>query len=124
MGRSRFTVSTISHSHPPFVVFWPLDRVPTHAPWRLTLCGHIIFVVHLLFCSLKNFVPSFGGSRRPEMERNKKYQFQPNQMQQIGLMLSLRLASGQPNPTETFGQGRFPFSLHVQSIEFLNSNQT
>jgi hypothetical protein len=38
-------------------------------------------------------------------------------MMQIGLMLSLYLSDGRPNPKETFGEGVFPFSLHVKSIE-------
>jgi hypothetical protein len=42
-------------------------------------------------------------------------------MKQLGLMLSLRLSDGSPNPKETFGEGIFDFSLFVESIEFFHS---
>lgn len=42
-------------------------------------------------------------------------------MKEIGIMLSLSLSDGSPNPKETFGEGIFPFSLTVLSIEPISS---
>lgn len=69
-------------------------------------------------------LPAFGGraENRPDVERHKAYKFHPGEMRQIGLMLSLRLSDGSPNPVETFGEGIFPFSLYVKSIEPVNVN--
>jgi hypothetical protein len=68
------------------------------------------------FSSLK---PAFGGrqSSKPSAEEIAKYTFDPSSMREIGLMLSLRLSDGSPNPKETFGEGLFPFSLKIKSIE-------
>jgi hypothetical protein len=72
-----------------------------------------------------NLLPAFGGRAedRPSAEEHAGYKFHPAEMRQIGLMLSLRLSDGSPNPTETFGQGIFPFSLYVKSIEPVNANK-
>jgi len=40
-------------------------------------------------------------------------------MRQIGLMLSLKLSDGSANPKESFGEGIFPFSLIVESLEIV-----
>jgi hypothetical protein len=72
---------------------------------------------------LSNLLPNFGGSMRshqPEEEK-KNYAFDPAKVQEIGLMLSLKLANGEPNPKETFGQGIFPFSFRLKSIETVTS---
>lgn len=68
---------------------------------------------------LSSLLPNFGPSMRsrPPEEEKKNYTFDPSTMQEIGLMLSLKLANGKPNPKETFGEGIFPFSLRLQSIE-------
>lgn len=68
------------------------------------------------FSSLK---PAFGGrqSSKPSAEEMAKYTFVPSSMREIGLMLSLRLSDGSPNPKQTFGEGLFPFSLQIKSIE-------
>lgn len=68
--------------------------------------------------SFDRFLPSIGGRT---LNKNAKmmFEFHPVQMRQIGLMLSLKLSNGEPNPPTTFGQGIFPFSLFVQSIEFI-----
>jgi hypothetical protein len=66
---------------------------------------------------LDRFLPSFGG-RSPLGEKDRsKYTLRASEMKEIGLMLSLRLADGGPNPEETFGSGVFDFSLEVESIE-------
>ncbi len=66
----------------------------------------------------RDFKPTFGGRRqsRPSAEELAKLQFDPTSMREIGLMLSLYRAGGVPNPTSTFGEGIFPFSLQVQRI--------
>ncbi|KAL7557285.1 hypothetical protein ACA910_016247 [Epithemia clementina (nom. ined.)] len=66
---------------------------------------------------LDKFLPSIGGRK---IDDNVRYEFQPDKMQQIGLMLSLKLSNGLPNPPKTFGQGIFPFNLYVRSIQFIN----
>lgn len=65
-----------------------------------------------------DFKPTFGGRRqsRPSAEELEKLRFDPTSMREIGLMLSLYRAGGVPNPTSTFGEGIFPFSLQVQHI--------
>lgn len=61
---------------------------------------------------------SFGGGPRskPSQEEVERYVFDPLEMKEMGLMLSLKLSDGRSNPPETFGTGIFPFSLVVQSI--------
>jgi len=70
-------------------------------------------------------LPAFGGRAedRPSAEEHAGYKFHPSEMRQIGLMLSLRLSDGSPNPVETFGEGIFPFSLYVKSIDPVNVNE-
>jgi len=71
-----------------------------------------------------NLLPSFagGGQRAPTDEIKKKHTFDAGEMREMGLMLSLKLSDGSSNPKETFGEGLFPFSLLVQSIEPLESS--
>jgi len=38
-------------------------------------------------------------------------------MKEMGIMLSLKLSDRSSNPVETFGQGIFPFSFKIHSIE-------
>lgn len=73
---------------------------------------------------LSTLLPAFGGRAqdRPSAEEEHGYKFEPTEMRQVGLMLSLRLSDGSPNPEETFGQGIFPFSLYVKSIEPVAAN--
>jgi hypothetical protein len=75
--------------------------------------------------TLDQFQPAFGGGRSSRSmtkeEMRLKYKLDPRQMKQLGLMLSLRLSDGSPNPKETFGQGIFDFSLFVESIELIHS---
>ena len=66
---------------------------------------------------LESFVPSFGGRAALKKGERSKFQFHASEMKQLGLMLSLRLSDGSPNPIETFGEGEFDFSLFVESIE-------
>lgn len=65
-----------------------------------------------------SLLPAFGGGPRsqPSEEDKKAYRFDPTEMKEVGLMLSLRLSDGSPNPVETFGEGIFPFSLVVASM--------
>ena len=70
---------------------------------------------------LKSFVPSFGGRAALKEQDRSKSQFHASEMKQLGLMLSLRLSDGSPNPKETFGEGIFDFSLFVESIETIPS---
>lgn len=69
--------------------------------------------------SLSSMLPSFGGapSKRPTTEGHA---LEPAKMTELGLMLSLKRANGDSNPPETFGQGIFPFSLRVKSIQIVD----
>jgi hypothetical protein len=58
-----------------------------------------------------------GGSGKTAEEDHTKFHFDPTKMTQIGLMLSMKLSDGSANPKETYGEGVFPFSLFVESIE-------
>jgi len=66
-----------------------------------------------------SLLPSFGGAARsrPSEEGRSKYKFDAAEIREMGVMLSLKLADGTPNPKETFGEGTFPFELRIQSIE-------
>jgi hypothetical protein len=66
---------------------------------------------------LSSFKPNVGVGRNRQTGNLDQYRLDPVEMKQIGLMLSLLLADGQPNPSATFGTGVFDFSLQVQSIE-------
>lgn len=66
---------------------------------------------------LSSFIPNVGVGRNRQIGDLDHYILDPKEMKQVGLMLSLLLADGQPNPETTFGSGIFEFSLQVQSIE-------
>jgi hypothetical protein len=68
---------------------------------------------------LVDMKPSFAGrsSSRSSDADLASYKLDIRSIQEIGLMLSLKLSDGSPNPKETFGEGIFPFSLRVESIE-------
>jgi hypothetical protein len=68
---------------------------------------------------LKTLKPSWGGGpmSQPSGDDKAKIKFNAADMKEIGVMLSLKLTDGSPNPKETFGEGIFPFSLKVRSIE-------
>jgi len=93
----------------------PFARSPSWQTDLPTLSGKEQTVV----LPLSDLTPSFGGraSSRPSDEEITKHKFDPSSVQEIGLMLSLKLSDGAPNPKETFGEGVFPFSLQVKSIE-------
>ena len=74
--------------------------------------------------SLDSFVPSFGGRAPLSKEEFSKYKFHVGEMKQLGLMLSLRLSDGSPNPKDTFGEGQFDFSLFVESIDSVSADGT
>ena len=62
---------------------------------------------------LRDFVPSFGGS---PMDRTS-HSLVPTEMRELGIMLSLKGAHGQANPT--FEDGTFQFELSVLQIEVM-----
>lgn len=71
-----------------------------------------------------SFLPNMGPGRRRVEQHDQQHQQQeqehvldPAEMQQMGIMLSLLKANNEPNPPETFGQGIFPFTLEIQSIQ-------
>lgn len=64
---------------------------------------------------LDKFLPSFGPKNVPKEEMSK-YTLDPSDIHLIGIMLSLQLSDGAPNPQETFGSGVFEFQLDVNSI--------
>lgn len=61
---------------------------------------------------LDGFQPSFGGST----VQTTTSKLVATEIHQVGLMLSLKLSNGEPNPPETFGEGIFDFSLLVASL--------
>lgn len=65
---------------------------------------------------LKDFKPSFMA-RQLTPEEQKNHTLNPADLSKIGFMLSSRLSDGSMNPTETYGEGIFGFSLHVESVE-------
>ena len=62
------------------------------------------------------FVPSFGGA---PSRSAAGHVLVPADMRQVGLMLSLYLSDGSPNPERTFGPAgtAFDFSLEVLALE-------
>lgn len=75
---------------------------------------------------LSSLLPNWGGrmSSRPPEEERAHHKFIAEDMRELGLMLSLKLANGQANPVETFGSGIFPFSLMVKSIEVVHASSS
>ena len=69
---------------------------------------------------LSAFVPTFGGAPF-RGGRAGGLALVPQEMRQLGLMLSLYLSDGRPNPPETFGTGAFSFALDVSAIEAVQS---
>lgn len=65
---------------------------------------------------LADFVPRFAWKGPP---KNSHYTLINSKMHQFGLMLSLLLMDGSPNPPETFGQGIFDFRLEVEDIRLV-----
>jgi Complex I intermediate-associated protein 30 (CIA30) len=63
------------------------------------------------------FRPYIVGRQTEELQNQYGGTFDPSSIQQIGIMLSLKLSDGRPNPVETFGIGKFPFSFELASIE-------
>ncbi len=66
-----------------------------------------------------DFLPSFGGRGTLSQEERGNYKFVNEEMKQIGLMLSLKLSNGDPNPVDTFGDGIFDFRLEVDDIQLV-----
>eukprot|EP00547_Thalassionema_nitzschioides_P008745 CAMPEP_0194224102 /NCGR_PEP_ID=MMETSP0156-20130528/36672_1 /TAXON_ID=33649 /ORGANISM="Thalassionema nitzschioides, Strain L26-B" /LENGTH=209 /DNA_ID=CAMNT_0038955517 /DNA_START=47 /DNA_END=676 /DNA_ORIENTATION=+ len=67
--------------------------------------------------SFSDLKPSFGGRPKSRPEDMSKYTLNPSDIREIGLMLSLKLSDGSNNPKGTFGEGIFPFFLHVNHIQ-------
>jgi len=65
---------------------------------------------------LASFVPSFMGTQVDASEK-AKYPLNPASLTKIGFMLSSRLSDGSKNPTKTYGEGTFAFSLIVESLK-------
>jgi NADH dehydrogenase [ubiquinone] 1 alpha subcomplex assembly factor 1 len=67
-----------------------------------------------------SFTPSFGGRGSSRLE-TEKFEFENSDMQQLGLMLSLQLSDGTPNPRETFGEpgSIFDYKLEVDDIKLV-----
>jgi hypothetical protein len=57
----------------------------------------------------------------PSDEDKNGVQFDITTMVELGLMLSLKLSDGSANPVHTFGEGVFPFSFKLFSIEAVSA---
>lgn len=64
-----------------------------------------------------SFLPSFGGRGRLSQDQMKSYVFKASEMGQLGIMLSLKLANGDSNPVETFGQSQSVFDFRLELYE-------
>lgn len=90
---------------------WQMD-VPTTVPHRDDDEWHDVVI------PLDQLRPSFvGGTARASVADADSARVDAAAMQEMGVMLSLKLSDGSPNPVATFGLGVFPFSLRIQSIE-------
>jgi len=69
---------------------------------------------------LSDLKPTSGGAPRKINLADVK-PFAGPDMREIGIMLSLKLSDGSANAKENFGEGIFPFSLNVLSIEPISS---
>ena len=97
----------------------PFVRTPS---WQIdlpTLNQHESGDCQEIDIPLNSLLPAWGGrpSSKPSVVEQQKHKFDPKEMREIGFMLSLKLSDGTPNPKETFGEGIFPFSLLIESIE-------
>lgn len=93
----------------------PLSRTPS---WQVDLPTRAgTEQTEVLY--LSEMKPSFGGraSSRPSDEVMATYNLDVASINEIGLMLSLKLSDGSSNPKDTFGEGIFPFSLRILSVE-------
>ena len=90
---------------------WQID-VPTKVPENDEAWQEVVLPFDRL-------VASFGGrpQSRPSQKEGNQYKFDPKSVGEVGIMLSLMLSDGKPNPKETFGEGIFPFSFQLKSIE-------
>lgn len=61
---------------------------------------------------LENLKASMGPRPAP-----LDMQLDADSIKEMGVMLSLKLSNGEPNPVETYGSGIFSFSLKIHSIE-------
>jgi hypothetical protein len=102
----------------------PISRLPT---WQIDLPTQVSGdndEWQEVVVPFDKLAPSWGGraQSRPSEEEKLKHKFDPTSMREVGIMLSLYRSNGEPNPKETFGEGIFPFSLHVQSLEPVTSD--
>lgn len=69
---------------------------------------------------IDSFKPSWVFA--PSHEEQSGAKFDITTMQELGLMLSLKLSDGSANPVDTFGEGVFPFSFKLFSIEAVSES--
>lgn len=93
----------------------PFSRSPS---WQIDLPTKKSGKSEEVVLCLKDFKPSFGGNSLD----SKGYSLEVSEMRQIGFMLSLILSDGRPNPSETFGEDVFDFSLKIDSITLVSSS--
>ena len=96
--------------------FGPSKRSPS---WQADIPTSAGGNVEEITVPLSDLLPSWGGSpmSQPSPEEKKQSGFKAEEMKEIGVMLSLKLSDGSPNPEATFGKGVFPFSLRISLIE-------
>ena len=101
----------------------PFSRSPS---WQCDIPTRDDNIEQDIYIPFTKLHPAFGGrsSSKPSPEAISLYKFDITTIREIGLMLSLRLSDGSPNPKETFGEGIFPFSLKVSSIKEVTTTTT
>ena len=101
----------------------PFSRSPS---WQCDIPTRDDNIEQDIYIPFTKLHPAFGGrsSNKPSPEAISLYKFDVTTIREIGLMLSLRLSDGSPNPKETFGEGIFPFSLKVSSIKEVTTTTT
>lgn len=85
-----------------------------HPSWQADLTSNGEVEEKIL--EFSSFKPSFGGrgTQRHEMD---SFVFNPSEMTQLGLMLSLKLSNGEANTK--FGEGIFDFHLEIHEIDLV-----
>jgi hypothetical protein len=101
----------------------PFSRSPS---WRCDIPTKDDNIEQDIYIPFTQLNPACGGrpSNNPSAKEISNYKFDATTIREIGLMLSLRLSDGSPNPKETFGEGIFPFSLKVSSIKEVTTATT
>jgi len=95
--------------------FGPSRRSPS---WQTDLPTKNDGSEETIIISFDSLVPSLqGGPIKTDAKLD------PSEVKEIGIMLSLKLSSGESNPVETYGTRIFPFSLKILSIETVCSDE-